>query len=148
MKLVTYEVPSEINYGSKSLKYRSLYNHAYSRMLHLFESNRFAGQTFCYLPKHWSVIVANIFEKMLGVDPGLKFYRVFEKYGKINIEVIPDNDNEETLLELSDLKHEAQNRIDNIVHGMVHKAVAYIESKPEKGETEWLLSKNPFGIIR
>lgn len=144
MKLITYEIPSEINYSGGYATYRNLYNHAYTKMLNLFERNSLSDQTFCFLPKHWAVIVSNVLEKMLDIDSKLKFCRIFEKYGKLNIEIVPNDNSKETLLELSDIKHEAQNRIDNIVHGLVHKRI--LDTKTE-GKTEWLMSINLLNII-
>ena len=135
MKLVTYTLPSAINYGFEGMKYREPFDDAHNGVLNLFDSYKTPGQGACYLPIRWSAAVLNSMRKMLAIDPELRFSKVYEKYGKLYIEFAASK--KEFAVELMDLVYAAQNRVDNITHELVDRYLA--NYKHDTKDKKWLL---------
>lgn len=141
MKLITYELPSALNYGYQAADYRHLFDSAYNKLLNIFETNRIPGDpAMCFVPAQWSPCVSGIMRSMLNIDPALKFTQVYEKYGKLIVEFTPSNDDEDHVTQLQDKIWDAQNRIDNLTHGLIVRKMPSCE-QPIK-DREWLLSKS------
>lgn len=143
MKLIAYGLPAAIDYGSEGMGYRELFGNAQNGLLNLFHGHSVPGEPgVCYLPTRWSPAVLNVMRKMLIIDPGLRFSKVYEKYGKLYLEFAASTDSTEELIsELTDLVYNVQNRIDTVTHGLVNEHLLFGYKSNIKDE-QWLLTKN------
>lgn len=140
MELIVYEVPSSLNYGYQGADYRHLFDSAYSKLLSIFETNRIPGSpAMCYVPTQWSPCVSGILRSMLNIDPALKFTQVYEKYGKLIVDFIPSNYDEDHVIQLRDKVWDAQNRVDNLTHGLIVRKMPNLKQTTK--DSEWLLPK-------
>lgn len=140
MELITYEVPATLNYGYEGAEYRGVFIKAYNRLLNLFESRQVDGQTgMCYVPAQWAGIISHIIREMVSIDPKIEFNTIYEKYGKLSIDFVPSRADETLIIELLDSTHDAQNRVDNLTHGMVSRRLPKCEQSIK--DNEWLLMK-------
>ena len=137
MQLITYSLTTMVNYGHEYALYRGLFDKTFNKELDLFDQHGVPSRSACFIPKQWSTIILDTMDQMLHLDPKLKFNKIYERYGKLIIEIIPHVIDDDLLEELLYLKHEAQNRIDNVTQGILYRRTNSLN----KCDRKWLLQK-------
>jgi len=138
LNLIPKGLLSSINYGAQGVTYRCLFDNAATKTLKLFTNHKtyMGGTGMFYLPKQWAPTLLNVMNKMLVIDPELKFISLVEEFGRLKLDFTTSK--EDAKLEIMDLIHKAQNRLDIISHGLVARALEKNPTMKNKDE-KWLL---------